>query len=745
MGAETRSLGRKISPSHPSAFEVHSRRAFWAATPGLLVLGVQLITLSPTVTGEDSGEFLTAAWHFGVPHPPGYPLWTMLCGAFMHLFPIGNIAWRGNLFSALCTAATVVILAASLRRIGFRYWPAGAAAAVCGLGDAVWSQSVITEVYTLNLVVTALLLYLFVRWHRDRAQHWLCAASLLFGLGMANHHIIGFAALGLGLWALILAPRLMLEWRLMLRCGFAFAVGLLPYAYMLGAAQRDVPVKWGETTTLATLWEHVSRGQYKSAHPIEAQVSLTAGLVVGRLYYGLRWMTNELTVAMIPLLVAGIGYLRRRRSNRPWLLLAILAFMSSGLLYLSVGGPTLDRQDEFVQKVFLTPLGVFAAIPVAGGLAWMAAAIHSWRYRLYRRWIAMAAPLASCAMVAIPLVANWRDNNMRHYWYAYDHAQNIFASLLPKAIIFPSGDHNTFPLIYLIHVEGQRPDVTIADKYGYIDLDLYKDMPDSPGKPRTPEERERIETWLIQSSHRPAYYTVKKTAHIPQAKVVPVGLTYHLLPQGQSLDTESCWQRIRYRNLEGFEAPEDLAAMNILADYEYARGIHELVNGRKDEGRRCMDAALVHAWGMKEIHNNVGSAVAEYMGPSESIGYYEEAAKLDWRYAPARWNLARIFKEVGKFDWSAKVFEDLTNASPGDFRPFGELGFLLADQLKDPEMARYWFYESLRINPRQEQIIAALSAMQLGPTTRPSTQPAELITDALSAHDHEEPDDGDDD
>lgn len=46
-------------------------------------LGLYLFTLAPTVTGEDSGEFIAAAYGHGVAHPPGYPLWTLLamwCG-----------------------------------------------------------------------------------------------------------------------------------------------------------------------------------------------------------------------------------------------------------------------------------------------------------------------------------------------------------------------------------------------------------------------------------------------------------------------------------------------------------------------------------------------------------------------------------------------------------------------------------------------------------------------------------------
>src|SRR5437868_4772167 len=115
---------------------------------GLAVFAIYYCTCAPTVTGEDSGEFITAAYHFGVPHPPGYPLWTILCGIWLKVFDFGVIAWRANIFSGVCMAIGVGVMASVLRRMGFRPVIAGAAAIAAGLADAVWSQSTITEVYT---------------------------------------------------------------------------------------------------------------------------------------------------------------------------------------------------------------------------------------------------------------------------------------------------------------------------------------------------------------------------------------------------------------------------------------------------------------------------------------------------------------------------------------------------------------------------------------------------------------------
>src|SRR5262245_62207104 len=86
--------------------------AAWAA--GLAALWVYVLTLSPTVAwmnqGEDSGDLLAASATLGIPHPTGYPLFVLL-GRLASLLPLGSVAFRINLVSALAGAAGVFFLA----------------------------------------------------------------------------------------------------------------------------------------------------------------------------------------------------------------------------------------------------------------------------------------------------------------------------------------------------------------------------------------------------------------------------------------------------------------------------------------------------------------------------------------------------------------------------------------------------------------------------------------------------------
>src|SRR5262245_38489937 len=54
------------------------------------------LTMAPELTLEDSGELATGSFYAGIPHPPGYPVWTVYT-YFWSLLPINNICWRVTL------------------------------------------------------------------------------------------------------------------------------------------------------------------------------------------------------------------------------------------------------------------------------------------------------------------------------------------------------------------------------------------------------------------------------------------------------------------------------------------------------------------------------------------------------------------------------------------------------------------------------------------------------------------------
>src|SRR5213083_1278427 len=79
-----------VKPVTPPLF----RKIDWltfGVTTVLVFIGYYL-TLAPVLTLEDSGELATGSFYAGVPHPPGYPVWTIYTWFWTRILPFGNIA-----------------------------------------------------------------------------------------------------------------------------------------------------------------------------------------------------------------------------------------------------------------------------------------------------------------------------------------------------------------------------------------------------------------------------------------------------------------------------------------------------------------------------------------------------------------------------------------------------------------------------------------------------------------------------
>ncbi|MBU4212372.1 MAG: DUF2723 domain-containing protein [Verrucomicrobia bacterium] len=204
-------------PSAPSKPLPFFKRYDWLAF-GITYIIAQVfyvLTQAPTVTLEDSGELVTAAAYLGVPHPPGYPLWSILAWLFTRVFffvrygGYPNPAWAVNcmsgVFGALCCATVALLISRSGRDLlrSFRHeddpesastaekvisWASGIASGlVLAFCPFIWSQCVIAEVYSLNTFLHVLILTLAYVWlrrpHEDRLLYWIAA---LFGVTFTN-------------------------------------------------------------------------------------------------------------------------------------------------------------------------------------------------------------------------------------------------------------------------------------------------------------------------------------------------------------------------------------------------------------------------------------------------------------------------------------------------------------------------------------------------------------------------------
>mgnify|MGYP001791311727 CR=1 FL=1 len=184
----------------------------WNVILGWVSFGIALITytltLEPTVSSWDCGEYISTAVNLEVGHPPGAPLFQML-GAFFAMFSNDPSQWAMmvNFMSGLASAFTILFMFWTITNLGQRIlfkqkdFDFGGKIAVLGAGlvgslaytfsDSFWFSAVEGEVYAMSSFLMALLFWLGLRWENEidtpRGNKWLLLISYVVGLSFGVH------------------------------------------------------------------------------------------------------------------------------------------------------------------------------------------------------------------------------------------------------------------------------------------------------------------------------------------------------------------------------------------------------------------------------------------------------------------------------------------------------------------------------------------------------------------------------
>lgn len=206
--------------------------------PAGVVLLVALITygitVAPTVSFWDCGEFIACAYTLGIPHPPGAPLFILLGKFFSLVIPFGEVALRVNLISVLSSTLTVLFFYLILVRIinsllrikdlQTRRWFSCVGGLVGSLfltfSDTFWFNAVEAEVYGLAMFFMVFICWLTLLWaekfrERESDRLLFLVVYLLF-LGITDHMTVFLVAPPVALFLVLVDRKRFLNWRFLL-------------------------------------------------------------------------------------------------------------------------------------------------------------------------------------------------------------------------------------------------------------------------------------------------------------------------------------------------------------------------------------------------------------------------------------------------------------------------------------------------------------------------------------------------
>lgn len=416
-----------------------SRSAWGVGLAAGVVFG---LLAAPGLTWLDGGELAAASAELGVAHPPGFPLFSVLCKGVMLALPVGDVAFRGNVASGLLAAAAAVMVVAAARA-----WGASRGAAVAGAGLFAVTPVVVLHATTVEVYAGAGLWTAALLWGVARARDDGRAAltvGLLSGLAAGHHaelRLLVGVALVAGGWVWWRAGEGGAARRVAVGAAVLAGLGALVVVYLPVRAAGEPWRNWGDPSSVGALWDHLMGARIRAAYA--AQFGHVEGASV-RLW-------AEQWVAGAPVLcAAGLWGLWRlaRGARLGWTVAAVAAV-------------------DAVYSVALNPMGladmqngVVGAVALAVGAA---AAFDGAGRALATRGSGRIGPVLGVAGVAAG--ALWAAPR----WELYTDDRGLPAvvaevgdALPPEALAAVASDNLAAGLAYAQVVEGLRPDLAVV-------------------------------------------------------------------------------------------------------------------------------------------------------------------------------------------------------------------------------------------------------------------------------------------
>jgi len=566
------------------------------------VLSIYVATMHPSVSGGDNGELLGCACELGIAHPPGYPTFTMLGYLFFKFFPFGKPAFRIGFMSAGCDALAGVLVMLCVQRwillhewsdrrerrrlkghdisedsedtatvhaeedvyIGAN-WVGILAGGMYSLSPLVWMYSVQAEVFAMNNMFAALLLYLIILFNEQRKPSIAYLGALCIGLGLTNQHTLLLYAVPFVVWALfqnkfsLCAPR---HFVTMVALGLA---GLTPYVFLFTHVNFAPLGSWGNTGTLDGFITHFTRKEYGTFQLYSGGDKQDSQTMYGTWLY-IKHMQEDCLQVGLPLLCLGLFFavktrlVSKRETPATPLIFAWVFYL---LVFHSLSNLPIDKLKLFLgihMRFWMQPhlisfmlvaigfKGVLSHQLLAGGALW-------------KHYIVVPLVLA---MIGAQVVLNYKSLDQSDNTHIAELGKKHLQYLPKNSIIISQGDMVTNSMRYLQRCEHYRTDVLLLDET----MMTYKWMRDVQGP--------KMEPWGIVfpnhfhappgHSHIPDTYSMEqflaanakqfkkhplfkagawlgdvqglRDSGVPSWHIVPVGLIAKVLRKGKEMSTE---------------------------------------------------------------------------------------------------------------------------------------------------------------------------------------------------------------
>lgn len=435
-----------------------------------------LRTLAPSLMYGDSAEFQTIAYTLGIGHPTGYPIYVLLAKFFTFL-PVGDIAYRVNLFSAFSAALTVALVYLITRKLDAIYAAAIYGSMVLALMPLFWKHASIAEIYAPSAACLVLVLFFVLQWKETNNPPWLFLAGFFGGLSLGIHTSVALSGIAILLY-LLLSTRQRVDWIQASLGAFAGIIIFLSSFFLLdfinasagyfNTAIRPSLSVWNMTPTdfdspferLAFLYFPPQfKGQFFSVSPNEVKIRLRDFAA------DVSWNLLLTFIGFVSL------FIPRKDSPSRWresilLIVALITFLSFAITY-----------NVFDFSVYYIPALLVLAIFVGLGVSAIIEVVAL--IPNLPHFVPVALSVVIVFLGFYPSMGNiasyWKERippgleDWEGYFYSYPDARRLEAEGIVKgiednAIVFTDWDR-AYDFYYVAHVLQGRTEMDFHETF----------------------------------------------------------------------------------------------------------------------------------------------------------------------------------------------------------------------------------------------------------------------------------------
>ncbi len=469
----------------------------------LVVLIVYLITLAPSTSFWDCGEFIACSYILGVPHPPGTPL-QILIGRLFTLLPISReIAYRMNFYSALSGALAALFLYLVFVKVIDRFkkqktvWEkiiqhtfGAATALLAAFTFTCWDTSVEAEVYSTSAFIMFFCVWIILVWQENIGKkgnkNLLLLLIYIAFLSMGIHLLPLLVLPALLIFVLLVKPKEFLDAKFFLIVLILVFISITTYLYLMLRARLGPAINEVAPTTFKRLWDVFSRKQYGPMKFFPRKTATETGfnvfyaiwqqIMVYIKYFSWQFVAfpresrvfstfARLFSVFVTWLFALLGFWgfwsHFRKDKKTFALIAVVfLFASLGLvLYLNLRFSPSDPNPLHLPKevrerdYFYGLSYLFFTFFIGIGLWQIATTIIKTSLKRSKSFISICLSIIIFIFPTVTLLSNFNSHvNRRGNWIATNYGTNLLMSCDEGSILFTNGDNDTFPLWFVQEV-----------------------------------------------------------------------------------------------------------------------------------------------------------------------------------------------------------------------------------------------------------------------------------------------------